>query len=69
MQLLRRLDVENCPDVLELVLLSYFEELEDEDLVESFETSLKRVAEEKEGEREGEEGDKSTNFSYVSIAN
>uniref|UniRef100_A0A1X7VDM6 Nuclear condensin complex subunit 3 C-terminal domain-containing protein n=1 Tax=Amphimedon queenslandica TaxID=400682 RepID=A0A1X7VDM6_AMPQE len=62
LQLLRRLDVENCPDVVELVLLSYFEELEDEDLVGSFEASLKRVAGEKEEEEEG--GDTSTHISY-----
>ena len=65
LQLLRRLDVENCPNVVELVLLSYFEELEDEDLVGSFEASLKGVAGEEEGEEEG--GDTSTHISYVSI--
>lgn len=52
LQLLKRLDVENSPKVAELVLMSLFDEIEDNDLVSSFESNLPQVPiEEQEGDQ------------------
>lgn len=56
LQLLRRLDVENCPDIAELVLFNLFEEIRDEEvLVTTFEANLSSILQEREGREEEEE--------------
>lgn len=73
LQLLRRLDVENCPDIAELVLFNLFEEIRDEEvLVTTFEANLSSVLQEREGREEEEkeeegENEKDKSASLVSL--
>lgn len=44
LQLLRRLDVESSPDVAELVLMSLFDDISDEELVKTFESNMSQAS-------------------------
>lgn len=69
LQLLRRLDVENSPSVAELVLMSLFEDIEDEKLVSSFESNLQREGDGEGGDtlEEGEKGEEGNQVNNLEL--